>query len=246
MKKLINIILAIVCITGIWAAVSEFGLIKGIIIFGGLIISGVLTISRKLIDSSVESTSGTNNEDISIEMKINKALSEARQEKFKAESEIRRLTAWSNDAIMSAYTQAFEAESILMQKDTLIDKYESIKSEYGPKISFETLDKCDNIVNDYAKKIEGYKSRIELFDKKQTEYTELKEKMKTLRQNEKLRTQLDKHEKKIEFAEAAEDKSVAGGVLAENNISMNDLANEVSQREEYYKQLEQLEYQYKN
>ncbi|MBQ9212427.1 MAG: hypothetical protein IJ150_00585, partial [Bacteroidales bacterium] len=39
----------------------------------------------------------------SVEMKINQAISSARQNKFKAESEIRRLTAWSNDAIFTTY-----------------------------------------------------------------------------------------------------------------------------------------------
>ena len=228
-----------------------FGFITGesftsILLLGGGALLGIGTfVAGKLIDASVEAGFDGGN-GMSLEMKINSAISEARQNKFKAESEIRRLTAWSNDAIYSAYSQVFDAKGVMMEREKLLANYSKIKEEYIGQVSFETEDKCDKIIRDYQQKIDGYKQRIEVFEQKQKEYTDLKEKMKAVKQNEKRLQQLDKHHQKIEAADKTEMASIAAGEYDLSNLTMSDLEQEVAQREEYFKQLEQLDYKYKD
>ena len=245
MKKILYILSLAVVGFGAFGFITGGGLTSLLLLGGGALLGIGTFVSGKLIDASVEAGFDGGNA-MSVEMKINNAISEARQNKFKAESEIRRLTAWSNDAIYSAYSQVFDAKGVMMEREKLLDNYNKIKEEYVGQIPFETEDKCDQIVKDYQSKIEGYKQRIGIFEKKQQEYTELKEKMKQVKQNEKRMRQLEKHQQKIEAADKKEIDSIAAGEYDLSGLTMGDLEQEVAQREEYFKQLEQLNYQYKD
>ncbi len=181
----------------------------------------------------------------SVEMKINQAISSARQNKFKAESEIRRLTAWSNDAIFTTYQPEFEKVSANYNKEELLDNYSEIREKFGADLSFETMEKCDGIVKDYSQKISGYKSRIGLFEKQEEEYIALKEKIKAVKQHEKMMNKLQAHDQKIENATDKESLSIVAGDDDINQLTLSSIEKEVAEKEEYFKQLDQINYQLK-
>jgi len=181
----------------------------------------------------------------SVEMKINQAISSARQNKFKAESEIRRLTAWSNDAIFTTYQPEFEKVSANYNKEELLDNYSEIREKFGANLSFETMEKCDGIVKDYSQKISGYKSRIGLFEKQEEEYIALKEKIKAVKQHEKMMNKLQAHDQKIENATDKESLSIVAGDDDINQLTLSSIEKEVAEKEEYFKQLDQINYQLK-
>ena len=181
----------------------------------------------------------------SLEMKINQKIAGARQNKCKAESEIRRLTAWSNDAIFTAYQPEFEKVNAHYQKDELLSKYGEIREKFGAGLTFETMEKCDGIVKDYSQKISGYKERMEVFDKEQQEYIALKEKIKAVKQHEKMMKKLQSHEAKLENASEKEAASIVAGDYDLSRLSMDSIEKEVAEKEEYYRQLDKINFQLK-
>lgn len=248
MKKLmLGLGIAIAAAGGVMMIKSHT--ITGIILMaaGGLWCLATLIISR-LMDKHIQDNfdQGTSGGDQQLEMRVNQAISGSRQNKFKAESEIRRLNAWCNDAIFSTYHAEYEKAGESYNKDTLMEKFGEIKEKYSSALSFETADKCDRIVNDYQLKIDGYKERIGIFEQKEKEYTELKAKLKAIKQQEKINNKLKAHQEKLDEATMTEAISM---VEAEDQqleqLSMGDVAREVAEKEEYFRQLEQLEFKYK-
>ncbi len=220
---------------------SALGLIA---LGGGLGLMLLTFIVGKLMDKNIQDgfDKGT---DMSLEMKVNHAISNARQNSFKAQSEIRRLSAWCNNAIFDTFHAEYEKAGTFYEKDKLMENYGQIKEQYATQVSFETLDKCDSIVNDYQLKIDGYKERLSTFEKQEKEYTELKAKLKAAKQNEKRLARLNSHQEKLDNAAITEGHSI---VAAEDNLetmTMSDIAREVEEKEIYYKQLEELNFKYK-
>jgi L-lactate utilization protein LutC len=184
-------------------------------------------------------------DNMSLEMKVNHAISSSRQNKFKAQSEIRRLTAWCNDAIFSTYHTEYEKVGASYSKENLLDNYSEIQNKYASALSFETSDKCDQIVKDYKQKIDGYKERIDVFEKQELEYTELKAKLKAIKEQEKRNNKLDSHKNKLENAAITEGESIVASEGDIARLSEGDIAREVAEKEIYYKQLEELNFKYK-
>lgn len=213
---------------------------------GGLALMLITFIVGKIMDKNVQENfdQGSDN-NLSLEMKVNHAISSARQNNFKAQSEIRRLTAWCNDAIFSTFHQEYEKEGVFYEKDKLMDKFGEIKEKYSNKMSFETIDKCEHIVKDYQLKIDGYKERLEAFEKQEKEYTELKGKLQAAKQREKKLAKLDSHSKKLESASEKEGENIIASTGEMQQLSMGDIAREVEEKELYYKQLEELNFKYK-
>lgn len=246
MKKILYILGAIALVGG------TIGLFAGHW-FIGLLVSGsgclliLLTfIIGKLMDKNIQDGFDQgNSSDMSLEMKVNHAIATSRQNKFKAQSEIRRLTAWCNDAIFSTFHEQYETVGVSYDKEKLLDNYGEIKEKYASSLSFETIDKCDHIVNDYKTKIDGYKERIDVFDKQQEEYTELKAKLQALKQQERRMKKLDAHQGKLEDASMKEGLSIVETETNFRQLSEGDIAKEVAEKEAYYKSLEELNFKYK-
>lgn len=239
MKKqsIVYLIGAIIAVIGLIMKLLGFSL--GLfLLLGGIAFIVISFISIKLISASKSATEGEN---LSLEMKINNALTKARQDKFKAESEIRRLTSYAQDTILTTYSSLFPDGNLTTQKSELLEKYDDIKKEYGEKLSFEMMDKCDNLVNGYKNQIELHDSKIKVFEKLQDEYTALKEKIRVTKQKERQMQQLEKHDEKLK---AAQENMGAIAAEIEHEYTMDDLSKEVAYKEEYMKQLEQLSYQY--
>ena len=221
--------------------------------FLGPVISGIGVVSLLVTFFAKSLIDAGKNPDIpsmpegnkSIEMKINQAISAARQNKFKAESEIRRLTAWSNDAIFTTYKPEFEKVKADYKKDSLLENYDEIREKFSVNLSFETMEKCDSIVKDYEQKINGYKERIEVFEKQEQEYIVLKDKMKALKQHEKMMNKLESHSQKLEAATDKESQSIVAGDYDFSQLTMTSIEQEVAEKELYFKELDKINYELK-
>jgi len=210
------------------------------LLWGGIVALVVAFISINLINASKNSGAAAE-EELSTEMRINQAITKARQDKFKSESEIRRLKAWSQDAIVTTYSSLFPQGSLLTQKEKLLEQYPEMKAQYGEKLTFEMMDKCDTLVNGYQGQIELHESKIKVFEKLHEEYTELKEKIRLAKQKENQLNRLSANEVKLK---AAQESTGAIAAEIEHSYTVDDLNKEVALKEEYFKQLEQLTYQY--
>ncbi len=248
MSKIFYIICGLIACTG----VVEFAFLGNLFLGGLLTVIGVFGLVvtffvKKLIEAGggSEIPSVSDNTNKSVEMKINQAISAARQNKFKAESEIRRLTAWSNDAIFTTYKPEFEKVNANYSKDTLLDNYTEIREKFSPNLSFETMEKCDSIVKDYEQKISGYKERIGVFEKQEQEYIVLKDKMKALKQHEKMMNKLESHSKKLEAATDKESLSIVAGDYDMSKLTMETIEQEVNEKELYFKELDKINFELK-
>jgi hypothetical protein len=213
---------------------------------GGLVLILLTFIIGKMMDKNIQDGFDKGNSpDMSLEMKVNHAIATARQNKFKAQSEIRRLTAWCNDAIFSTFHEQYEKVGVSYDKEKLLDNFGEIKEKYASALSFETLDKCEHIVGDYKTKIDGYKERINIFDKQQEEYSEYKAKLQELKQQERRMKKLDAHQGKLEDASMKEGLSIVETEVEHRQLSEGDLAREIAEKEAYYKSLEELNFKYK-
>lgn len=240
MKKILYVLSLVMVGIGIFSWLFDHGFIGFLLMGGGALLALLTFVGGKLIDASAQTSFDKG--EVSLEMKINNQIRESQSNKFKAESEIRRLTSWSNDAIYSAYSFVAQQEGVLLEKDKLYDKYDQIHERYGAKIEFEAEDKCDNLVKGYRDKINGYKERIEVFSKKQEEYLALKEKIKAVKQKERMMKKLEGHDKHLEQAEEREIGSIAASDYDLSQLTMGDLEQQVLEREEYYKQLEETKF----
>jgi hypothetical protein len=247
MRKILYIIGAIALVGGIIGTLFGGHWFMGPLMAGGGGLLLLLTfIIGKLMDKNIQDGFDQGNSaDMSLEMKVNHAIATARQNKFKAQSEIRRLTAWCNDAIFSTFHEQYEKVGVSYDKEKLLENYGEIKDKYASALSFETADKCDHIVNDYKTKITGYTERISVFDKQQEEYAELKEKLQALKQQERRMKKLESHQGKLEDASMKEGLSIVETDSNFRQLSEGDIAREVAEKEAYYKSLEELNFKYK-
>ncbi len=204
-----------------------------------LVIVLAVVISKKLIGASKNATQEDDGAR-SLESKIRNSLSKARQQKFKADSNVKRLTGWANDAIQTTYSDLFP-EGMPYGKDELVVNYNELKTKHGEKISYEQMDKCDQIVVGYQNQIEAEESKIKTFNKIQKEYEELKDKVLETKAKERKQGKLDKHAKRLQ---SADDDISADAAAIEEGYKLEDLTKEVELKEEYINQLEKLSYEY--
>lgn len=246
MKKLLYFLGVILLVGGIICLLIHlpfFGLLAAG--GGGLLILLTFIIGKMMDKNIQDGFDQGDSTDLSLEMKVNHAIATSRKNKFKAQSEIRRLTAWCNDAIFSTFHEEYEKVGVSYDKEKLLDQYGEIKDKYASALSFETTDKCDHIVSDYKQKIDGYKERIDIFDKQQEEYAELKAKLQALKQQERRMKKLDSHQGKLEQASQNEGLSIVETETNFRQLSEGDIAREVAEKEAYYKSLEELNFKYK-
>ena len=211
------------------------GIIAFIVI--AVVIVVIVLIAIKLISASKSAT--TDEQDIS--GKVRNSLSKVRQQKFKAENKILRLKQWSNDIIGTTYKDLFPESDLPYAKEELTTNYEELKKTYSEKLPYEQAEKCDSIVNGYINQIDAEEQKIKAFAKLQTEYEVLKDKMLAVKQRQRKQKKMDKHTQRLQNAQ--DDISGEAKVI-EHGYTLEDLTNEVEQKEEYVNQLEQLSYQY--
>ena len=249
MKKIFYGIGAISMIGGLAGLICD-GIVSSAIglcaLAGGAAVIAATFVISKLMDKGIQDGFDQgNSSDLSIEMKVNHAISTARRNSFKAQSEIRRLSAWCNNAIFDTFHAEYEKAGAYYEKDKLTASFGEIKEKYSHNLSFEAIDKCESIVNDYQLKIDGYKERLSAFEKQEKEYTELKGKLQAAKQKEKILARLGAHDQKLDSAAITEGHSIVAASDSLESMTMEDIAREVEEKEIYYKQLEELNYKYK-
>ena len=245
MKKILYILGVIALLGGVIGLFLGHWFLGPVLAGSGCLLMLLTLIIGKMMDKNIQDGFDQgNNPDMSLEMKVNHAIATSRQNKFKAQSEIRRLTAWCNDAIFSTFHEQYEKVGVSFDKEKLLDNFGEIKEKYASALSFETMDKCEHIVSDYKTKIDGYKERIEVFDKQQEEYSELKAKLQALKQQEKRMKKLDAHQGKLEDASMREGLSIVETEGNFRQLTEGDIAKEVAEKEAYYKSLEELNFKY--
>ncbi len=176
-----------------------------------------------------------------IDSQIRRAITKARQDKYKSETNIQKLTQWAQDTVMNTFTPDLFPNGVPFKNIEALEKWELIKGEYGNKLSYEVLDKCSDLMQGFIKQIELEKSKIKIFDKLQTEYEDLKSKMNKIKTDERKSKQIERQNDRLRTVQN-DDSAVGNAIYLEYN--MEDLNKEVALKEEYQKQLEQLQYQY--
>ena len=216
-----------------------FGLGLGLIIFIiiAIVILVVIFIAIKLIKASKSATSGEQE----VAGRVRNALSKVRQQKFKAENKINRLKQWSDDIINTTYKDLFPEGNLPYAMEELTTNYVELKKTYSEKLPYEQAEKCDSLVTGYTNQIEAEEAKIKAFAKLQTEYEVLKDKILKVKQRQRKQGQMDKHTKRLK---TAQDDITGEAKAIEHEYTLEDLTNEVAQKEEYVNQLEQLSYQY--
>lgn len=233
-KKNIVIISAILIAVGL----ILFFLISVIL---GLLVAGagiLVLISSALIGAS---KAETESQEFEIESQLRKSISKARQDKFKSESNINKLTQWAEDTIMNTFTADLFQGGQPFTRSEVLKKWEEIKEKHADKVSYEVLEKCNDVVKGYLNQIDLEKSKIKVFEKLQTEYEGLKEKIRVTKQNSKKSQRIDKQGAKLS---AIQDDTSGMASAIKLEYTMDDLSKEVELKQEYFKQLEQLQYQY--
>jgi Ca2+/Na+ antiporter len=226
---------------------SSFGFLAFIIIvaiifvlikFAWYILVGIAIVFVLLLILLINSSKKSKSSSTDLENQVREALSKIRQQKFKAENKINRLTEWTNDAISTTYGNLFGDKYF---KTELIDKYDEIKNLYANEIPQAQVEKTDIIVNGYLNHIEAEKAKIETLDKLQKEHEDLKQKIKESKNIQKTGQKLDKH---IDRLKETDKDLGAEETIIKSTYSLEDLKSEVELKQEYIKQLESLSLKY--
>jgi len=236
MKNKKNILIVGAVLIGLGVLLLIFGRLLFAILFGGA--GALVLISSALVGAS---KAETESQEFEIESQLRKSISKARQDKFKSESNINKLTQWAQDTIMNTFTADLFSGGMPFSRGEVLSKWGEIKEKHADKVSYEVLDKCDNVVKGYMNQIDLEKSKIKVFEKLQTEYEGLKEKIRITKQNSKKSQRIDKQGAKLQSIQD-DTSSMASAIKLE--YTMEDLTKEVELKQEYFKQLEQLQYQY--
>jgi len=237
-KKVILIIGAILLGLGV------IMLITGAKLFGwGLIILSIVFevigfASMALVGASKAATDGAEE---NFDVRLNSAITKVRQDKFKAEGDIRRMKSWACDAILSTYGEFYPDGSLAIKKDTLLDTFEDIKKEHELKLSFETSDKCNRVVGGYKNQIGLRESQMQLLDKLSAEYAETKKRYDIAKNKSKKLDKLDAHDKRLQEMDG-NSNALADTMM--HQYKLEDVKKEFALKEAYITQLEQLQYQY--
>ncbi len=198
----------------------------------------IALVSMALISESKKATEGSED---NFDVRLNNAITKVRQDKFKAEGDIRRIKTWANDAILEAFSEFYPVGTLAIQRDTLFEKFDQLKLEHQEKLTFEMTEKLDKVVVGYKNQIGIKESQMQLLEKLHVEYSDTKKKFEAVKAKEKKMNSLDKHDKRLQELENNTDL-MANSI--EHQYKLEDVKKEFELKEAYITQLEQLQYQY--
>jgi hypothetical protein len=190
-----------------------------------------------------------NQKGIDFKTKINNALREAENDKRDAEKEIDGIKGWAAEAIVETYADIFPNGHLTYYrekyKDDALENYEKYKSENEEKIGIEKAERCDKIVNSYMTQIKLRESKLELYDKLVQKYTEIKDKLKVPEHQKVEEDKIHKHEDRIKKldGESADTDYVEAMT---DTVKLDELEKEFELKQEYAKQLSELDEKYKD
>lgn len=188
-----------------------------------------------------------NQDGISLKTKINNALRDAENDRRSAANEINKINSWAAEAIVETYAEIFPNGHLTYyrekyKKDAL-ENYKKYKAENAEKIGAEKADKCDKIVNSYMTQIKLRESKLALYDKLVTKYTEIKDKLKNVELKKIEEDKVAKHEERIKKLDGADNEYVNAMT---DTVELEELEKEFELKTEYANQLSILNEKYKD
>ncbi len=185
---------------------------------------------------------------------IDASLHKTKREKRLVVKEIEEIKDWAANAIIDAYADFFPNSELTYYRkqyaETALDEYDKIKAKFGAQMNEDEVQKCDDIVHSYMEQIKVRDAKLKLYEKLETEYRESKEKLKQAKfQEAKAAKQLTKeerliaHAQKLKLLEEKSDKEIAE--IEKESYKLEDIKQDVVYHEEYHKELNRLNNQFK-
>ncbi len=194
------------------------------------------------IKNVFRSEANDNEDDNSLELRLQTSLKEAETNKKNAWNEIKKLDEWARDAILDAYADFFPNGKLSYYRDqykkSALENYQKIKQEHGGKLDSHIVDKCEQIVVGYLNQMSLMESQAKLFDKMYDEYSSSLKKLKAIAHKT---NELNEHSERLTIREN-DTTMLAAGMSGE--YQLEDIKREVAIKEEYFKQLDQLKQEY--
>ncbi len=187
----------------------------------------------------------TEKEEPSLEQRIDEALKKAKTDTKEATKEIENIKKWAADAIIDVYAEFFPNSNMTYYRkqyaETALQDYDDIKTKYAAKLDAELVTKCDQIVEGYMNQIKLRESKLKLFQKLENEYKITKMKLSKAQEQGKRGVELDEHTNRLKnMNEDANSLSTA----MTDTYHLEDIKNDIADKEEYFNQLEKLKDQY--
>ncbi len=190
----------------------------------------------------------------SLLQKIDASLQKTKREKRQVVKEIEEIKDWAANAIIDAYSDFFPNSELTYYRkqyaETALEEYEKIKAKFSAQMDEAEVQKCDDIVHSYMEQIKVREAKLKLYEKLETEYRESKEKLKQAKfQEAKAAKQLTKeerlkaHAQKLKFLEEKSGKEISE--IEKESYKLEDIKQDVVYHEEYYKELNRLDNQFK-
>lgn len=182
-----------------------------------------------------------------LEMKINTALKNAKDDKSAAVKEIEQIKDWAAEIIVETYAEVFPNGNLTyyreQYKTDALEKYEQIKAENKAKVGEDKAQKCDKIVKAYMTQIKLRESKLQLYDKLAGKYQEVKDKLDDAKKTKSEENKIHKHEERIKELDNADNEYVDAST---DTAKFEELEKEFELKTEYANQLNQLNEKYKD
>ena len=183
--------------------------------------------------------------DNSLEEKIKESLKKSKNDKQEAEREIAKIKTWAADAIIDVYADFFPNANLTYYRQQYhadaLGKYSEYKELHGSKITPEMYEKCEKIVNGYMNQISLRESKMKLYDKLVTEYTKTQQKLDAVKRQSERGDKMKSHADRLK--ELDNDTSDLAESMTDS-MQLEDISKEMAYKEEYFKQLDQLNSQF--
>lgn len=177
----------------------------------------------------------------SLEERIEEALKKAKADTKAATKEIKEIEVWAADAIIDVYADFFPNANMTYYRkqyaETALKDYDGIKTKYASKLEPELVEKCDRIVEGYMNQIQLRKSKLKLFQKLEQEYEITKNKLQGAQKQGKRTAELQEHTNRLKNLDE-DSKSLSTAMT--DSYHLEDIKNDIADKEEYFKQLEEL------
>ncbi len=196
---------------------------------------GIVIIAIALIKASKKATQSHDNDVVE---QLKQAITKARRIRLKAEADISRIRIMAGETITTALGGQIPAN---ISADQLLDDFASVRDKVFVDISPEIQEKTEQLISGYKAQIELKKQEISMAQAVEKKYSQLLEQVKQAAQKQKINQRLDKQQAKLAQMQDSTDSQKQ---LIEQTYSYDMIAQDVSQKVEYLKALEELQQKY--
>lgn len=185
-----------------------------------------------------------NEDDQLLQRRIDEALQQAESDYKKVQKAIAEVESMAAEAIIDAYIDVFPNGNLSLYRDkykeTALKDYIKIREEYDSKIDPSTVKQCEQVVLGYLKRAEELRENTKRSEKLIEEYKATKAKYEAVKRRNAKQDKLDQHGSHLS---SVDDTSLLASAI-EGDYKLDDIQDEVAMKEEYLKQLEQVNREY--